>query len=149
MGVVNGYRFGYQLPEYQFWQKTGIAQTFYIDACFRLMCRSLTPQCWVPLDDSINRRAWEEKVWDETLQCWIMDEKTLLVYLLARCVFDKHVVSDAYRQEIEKRKQWLYDETVQRMLRTVFYRFTGRISEMITAGAYDAVFETYLQFSDY
>lgn len=149
LGIESGYRFGYQLQECQFWQKNGIAQNFYIDVCFQLMCKSLTPNFWVPLDSAVNRRALEEKVWNERLGCWQMDEMTLLVYLLVRCVFDKHSFSKAYIEEIEKRKQWIYEEVVQKMLLTVFYRFSGRISEMVNAGEYDSILENYVQFTDY
>ena len=149
LGVENGYHFGYQLPEYQFWQKAGIMQTFYIDVCFKLMCKSLMPKYWIPLDGTINKRVWEEKVWNEELKCWQIDEKTLLVYLLVRCVFDKHSFSDIYIEEIEKRKQWIYEDEIQKMLHTVFYRFTPKISEMVTMRKYDSIMENYIRFTDY
>lgn len=149
LGSERGYRFGYQLPEYQFWQKGGIKQTFYIDACFMLMCKSLTPNYWVPLDSSINDRVWKKKVWNKELGCWQTDDKTLLVYMLARCVFDKHGFSNAYKEDIEKKKQLIHDDSVQEMLHTVFYRFTEKISSMVISGEYDAIFDAYMRFTDY
>lgn len=149
LGKDNGYRFGYQLPEYQFWQKGGIQQTFYIDACFKLMCKSLTPRYWVPLDEMINERIWNEKVWDDQLQCWCVDEKTLLVYLLARSVFDKRTFSETYRIEIDKRKELLKDKEVQSMLQTIFYKYTKTITQYVLESKYEIIIPNYLKYTEY
>ncbi len=149
LGKDNGYRFGYQLPEYQFWQKGGIQQTFYIDACFKLMCKSLTPRYWVPLDEMINERIWNEKVWDDQLQCWRADEKTLLVYLLARSVFDKRTFSETYRIEIDKRKELLKDKEVQSMLQTIFYKYTKTIIQYVLESKYEIIIPNYLKYTEY
>ena len=149
LGRENGYRFAYQLPEYQFWQLGGIEQIFYIDACFKLMCKSLTPKYWVPLDESINRAIWENKCWDENLKCWAMDDKTLVVYLLARAVFDKKNFSDVYIQEIEQRKYLLEDKQVYDMLRTVFYKYTDTLINLLRKSEYTKIVNSYITFKEY
>ena len=149
LGRENGYRFCYQLPEYQFWQKKNIEETMYIDTSFTLMCKSLTPHCWVPLDSSINERVWRCKVWNPSLHCWQLDDDTLLVYLLARCVFDKRFFSDGYCQEIEARKENLSHPVVIDMLQTVFYRFTEELVQLIRDGCYSEIIGRYTRFTDY
>lgn len=149
LGISGGWSFGYQLPQYQFWQLGGIKQVFYIDACFKLMCKSLSPKMWVPLDESINTHAWQNKEWNETLKCWQMGEKTLFVYLFARCVFDKHTFSEKYIAEIEKRKHLLSDAEVVAMIRTIFYKFTDTLIEMVKQDNYDEIIQKYLTFKNY
>ena len=149
LGKEAGWRFGYQLPEYQFWQLGGIEQVFYIDCCFKLMCKSLTPKYWVPLDRCINNSVWENKVWDAKLNCWKIDDKTLLSYLLARCVFDKRTFSEVYKEDIEKLLCYIDDSDVQTMLETIFYKFTPVITEMLKAGKYDEIVRSYISFKNY
>lgn len=149
LGRENGYTFGYKLPEYQFWQKGNTKETFYIDASFKLMCKSLTPYYWVPLDNIINDRIWVEKVWEEELHCWRMDDKSLIVYLLARCVFDKRTFSEAYIKEIEVRKELLTDDTVKEMLKTVFYKYTDSITKYVLDKKYEDIIPNYFKFTDY
>ena len=149
LGREAGWKFGYQLPEYQFWQKRGIAQNFYIDCCFKLMCKSLTPNYWIPLDISINERIWKNKVWDDDLGCWRIDDKTLFPYLIARCVLDKKEFKSVYVKDINERLQYLDDDEVQAMLSTIFYRFTPMLTELLKAGRYDEIISKYISFKDY
>lgn len=149
LGISGGWSFGYQLPQYQFWQLGGIKQVFYIDVCFKLMCKSLSPKMWVPLDESINTHAWQNKEWNETLKCWQMGEKTLFVYLFARCVFDKHTFSEKYIAEIEKRKHLLSDAEVVAMIRTIFYKFTDTLVQLVTEKRYDEIINKYITFVNY
>lgn len=149
LGIANGYRFGYQLPEYQFWQKASIKQKFYVDACFRLMCKSLTPHYWIPLDETINQNAWGNKVWDAELQCFRMGDKELLVYLLVRCVFDKHDFPTVYREEINQLKNLLDKKEVRDMLQTVFYKCTDMIIRMVMDEQYEHIYQAYIQYEDY
>lgn len=150
LGKDAGYQFGYQLPEYQFWQMRDIKQTFYIDASFKLMCKSLTPKFWVPLDEErINRQIWNHKVWDNLLRCWRIDDKILLVYLLARCIFDKKRFSPAYIATLEPLRPLLWDVEVIAMLETLFYRFTPLLQDFLQQREYGQICHAYLTFQDY
>lgn len=148
-GKDAGWHFGYQLPEYQFWQKSGIEQTFYVDCCFKLMCKSLTPNFWVPLDACINDSAWANKVWDEKIQCWKMDDKTLLPYLFARCVFDKKIFSEVYKKDVSSLLYLIDDSSVQTMLRTIFYKFTPVLTQLAKEKKYDEIIPCYIAFKEY
>lgn len=149
LGTNGGWTFAYNLPEYQFWQKGGIRDTLYIDCCFKLMCKSLTPKFWVPLDETIQRKAWSERNWNETLGCWQMGQKSLFVYILARCVFDKHVFSQAYVEEIERLKFFVDDSEVKEMLKTIFYKFTSHLIQMVKNCEYDSIVNKYITFVEY
>ena len=53
-----------------------------MDVCFKLCCKGAMPNIWIPLDDSINAGIWENKFFDEDLECWRLDYETQLYYLI-------------------------------------------------------------------
>ena len=149
LGRVGEWNFAYKLPEYQFWQLSGIAERFYVDACFKLMCKSLTPKTWVPLNVPLQEKAWAEREWNEELQCWQLGEKTLFVYLFLRCVFDKRAFSDAYIAEIEKRKNLIDDGEVKALLESEFFKFTDTLIALAENREYGAIVDRYITFQNY
>ena len=149
LGVEHGWAFAYGLPEYQFWNKGGTECKFYIDAAFKLCCKSFIPKVWIPLDKKINEDVWKNRSWDEENQWWMLDEKTELIYLLVRCIFDKNEFSGIYVTEIEQRKRLLQDSQVIEKLRLVFFRFTDTLIRMVEAGEYESIIQSYITFSDY
>ena len=148
-GSEQGWRFAYGLEKHQFWQKNGCDAAFYIDICFKLCCKSLTPKTWVPLDEKINGAIWENTGWNEALNCRQLDEKRLFVYLLVRSVFDERGFSNDYIAEIEKRKNLLDDAEVRDLLPCVFYKFTDSLIQLIKAGRYGEIVHKFLSFKDY
>lgn len=148
-GRQNGWAFAYNLPEYQFWKKDKAECEFYIDACFKLCCKSLMPKVWIPLDQKINDDIWKNRVWDEKNQWWIMDEKTMLVYLVVRAIFDKRCFNDDYISEIEQRRELLENPEVVDKLKLVFFKFTDTLTDMLLKRHYEAILERYITFVDY
>lgn len=149
LGLEHGWSFAYNLPEYQFWKKSGTDYNLYIDACFKLCCKSFMPKVWIPLDKKINEDIWKKRVWDEKNQWWTLDERTELIYLLVRCVFDKRGFSPLYIAEIEQRKELLKDEEVLEKMRLVFFKFTDTLIRMIEEQKYESIIERYIAFSEY
>ena len=151
LGREAGWNFGYNLPEYQFWQyqPQKIDQIFYVDACFKLMCKSLMPKVWIPLNEPMQKKAWQEQEWNEELKCWQLGPKTLFVYLFVREVFDKHEFKDEYIQEIEKRKKYLEDDEVYELLKTVFFGFTDELIKLVKNGEYKTIVRKYITYQNY
>jgi hypothetical protein len=149
LGISNGWNFGYGLPEYQFWKKENIPCDFYIDASFALCCKSLVPKTWIPLDRKINENVWGNKVFDKQNNCWKIDDRNLLVYLLVRCIFDKQYFSEAYIQEIEKLEELLFDSYVQEALKLVFFKFTPKLIELLKDRKYASAINEYISFKEY
>lgn len=149
LGRKNGWNFAYKLPEYQFWRLKEDQFTLYIDASFKLSCKSLTPRTWIPLDNCINEDIWLNKVYDSENCWWIMDDETILIYLLVRSVFDKREFRPGYIDGIEKRKSLLMKQSVQNKLRKVFFKYTDLLTDQIMMGEYDNIIYNYLKFSDY
>lgn len=148
-GCENGWSFAYGLPEYQFWKKNLEEYEVYIDACFKLCCKSLTPKVWIPLDKRINNDIWKQRVWNEKQSWYELDEKTEIIYLIVRSIFDKHIFSNVYKKEIEKRKYLLQECDVREKLQLVFFHFTDTLIEMTLNGRYEEIIQKYLSFTEY
>ena len=149
LGRKNGWNFAYQLPEYQFWQKEKVDCIFYIDASFKLSCKSLTPKTWIPLDDKINIEIWKNKVFDKKNNWWIMDNQTILIYMIVRSIFDKQEFKAGYIIEIEKRKSLLEEENTRFKLSKIFFKYTDRLIYLIKKGQYEDIIIDYFTFVDY
>lgn len=149
LGRENGWNFAYKLPEYQFWKLKDDRFTFYIDASFKLSCKSLTPKMWIPLDKCINNDIWKNKVFDEKNHWWIMDDGTILIYLIVRSIFDKREFKQGYVDGIEERKKLLKEKGVQYKLSKIFFHYTGPLIEQISKSQYDSIIENYLTFTEY
>lgn len=148
-GKENGWSFAYQLPEYEFWQMEKNKFTFYIDANFKLCCKSLMGKIWIPLDNSIQEELWKNKVFDAENNWWIMDEYTILVYLLVRAVFDKENFRAGYIEGIEKRKHLIAAECVKEKLSKIFFNYTDRLIHMVNEGKYSEIVQDYRGFREY
>lgn len=148
-GPANGWVLGYNLPENRLFHKQGIAQIFHVDACFMLKCKSLTPMTMVPLNHAFNDEALKDKVWNEDIHAWELDEKRLLGYLIVRSVFTKRSFSQGYIGEIEKRKILLDNPAVIELLDQEFFKFTPVLIKMIKEGRYQEILSAYLGFTGY
>ena len=148
-GIEHGWKYAYGLEKHQFWQKKDCKAVFYIDVCFHLCVKSLTPKTWVPLDDKINHNIWEKVEKNEKLGCPCLDEKTCFVYLFARCIFDKRIFPENYIAEIEKRKGLLEDSEIHELLSCVFYKFTPNLIQLVKAKKYSEIIQKFLSFKDY
>lgn len=149
LGRENGWLFLYGLEEYQFWKLENYNQDFLIDVSFKLSCKGLMPKTWIPLDHMIQKRVWENKVWDEVKQWWIMDLNTRFVYYLVRCIFDKKVFSEKYVQEIERVKNMISKDIVKDMLLLIFYGYTERLMDLVDRKCYHKIIKDYITFKEY
>jgi hypothetical protein len=115
----------------------------------RLSCKSLTPRVWIPLDKKIQQSVWDNKIFDKEQNSWRMDDKNLLVYLLARCIFDKRIFSDLYIKEIENHKNLLNDDYVLEALHLVFFNFTPTLMKLLKIDMYKKIINEYISFKEY
>jgi len=120
-----------------------------VDIHCELCLKSLMGNIWIPMDRIINNKAWNDRVWDDDNKWWTLDDKTQLIYLISRCIFDKGSFSETYKEEIIKRIGLLNDDTVQEMLEKVFFRFKDKLCEMLTSGQYNSIIGAYIAFCDY
>lgn len=149
LGRERGWNFAYKLPEYQFWKLKNDRMTFYIDASFKLSCKSLTPRMWIPLDTCINEDIWKNRVFDEKNHWWIMDDETILIYLIVRSIFDKREFQSGYVEGIEERKELLNNVEVQYKLSKIFFHYTEPLIQQIFKSEYENIIGNYLTFTEY
>lgn len=149
LGKENGYRFAYGLQQNLTFLKNISGMRLYIDVDTALMCLSLQPKIWIPLDKTITRKAFENRVFNKALNCWELDDETRLIYLLARAVFNKKKFSDIYIDEIEKRKELLDHPSVISSLEKIFFRFTPELIRLLKSGSYSKIRTRYILFEDY
>ena len=116
-----------------------------------LPCSPLTNmgECKMALERSVQEYIWENKVWDEVNQWWIMDDVSTLLYLIVRSVFDKKDFKKKYIREIKKRRDLLELESFKQLARTVFFGFTPVLIELVKAEEYDSVLAKYLSYTNY
>ena len=149
LGRAKGWNFAYQLFECEFWQKVGIDKTLYIDISEKLCCKSLTPKTWIPLDNCINDDIWKNKQYDKDNNWWIMDDDTMVIYLIVRSIFDKREFKDGYIKGIEVRKELLINTSTKYKLSKVFFKYSDRLIELIMKGRYSDIIQDYFSFTDY
>jgi hypothetical protein len=149
-GENQGWKFAYQLPQYQFYKKIIYPDAeLYIDINFKLCCKSLSAKIWIPLDDEINSSIWKNKVWDMENNWWYMDEYNLIVYLVVRCIFDKKYFSKEYIYEIDSRRELLNNSCVISKLKKVFFLFTPTLLYLLYERKYDDIIQSYISFAEY
>ena len=107
------------------------------------------PNMWIPLDQKINNDIWKNKVFDSKNNWWIMDEKTIFVYMIARSILDKHMFKDVYISDIEKKRFLLDDAEIREKLSLIFFKYTDHLIELIKNGSYATIFDDYIAFTEY
>ncbi len=120
-----------------------------IDVYAELCTKSIAMNAWLPLDKIIQESVWANKVWDDVNKWRIMDDENMVIYLLTRSIFEKNGFSDAYIQEIEKRKRFLTNSTARQKLEKIFFKFTDTLIDKVNRGQYGDMFNSYVQFTDY
>lgn len=123
----------------------------YFHAYDRLACTSFTNMgsAKIPLDNYIQNYIWETRVWDKVNNWWIMDDRTILLYLLIRSIFDKKFFKSKYIREIEKRITLLDDKDFVNMCEKVFFKFTQRLIELVKSRQYGNIIIEYKSFTNY
>lgn len=117
----------------------------------KLSCCSFTNMglSKIPLDRKIQNHIWENKKWDEENKWWIMDDKSILLYLITRSIFDKKVFKKRYIHEIEKRRALLQDKDFLALASLVFFNFTKELVILLQAKKYDEIHKKYKNFKNY
>lgn len=148
-GKEQGWKFLYGMDScHQFeHQKNGIQ----IDAYLQLATKSIDMDAWLPLDKSIQKSIWLDRVWNDQHGWWQMDDKNLLVYLVTRSIFEKEIFTEEYICEIERLKYLLKDagDELEAKFYSIVYRFAPKLMKMLHDGDYRYIRESYLTFSDY
>jgi hypothetical protein len=139
--------FLYQLREDIFLRKGDCYFHFYE----ALSCNPLTNmgKCKMPLENMVQEYIWNHRIRDSVNRWWIMDDISILLYLIVRSIFDKMCFRSKYIREIEKRIAYIDEEDFFLLARTVFYGFTSRMIQMVKNKNYERVLNEYLSYTNY
>jgi hypothetical protein len=120
-----------------------------VDVHCELCLKALEGNIWIPFERHINEAVWMTRVLDSDNGWWVLNNKIGFAYLVSRCMFDKSYFSPPYRAHIRRWAGLLDDEEVRGILRTVFFKFTPTLIEMLREERYDSIVDTYISFGDY
>ena len=148
-GRQNGWDYCYGSIEHQMWKKTIDNYELFIDLHFQLMCSSLQPRLWIPLDKCVNNDAINNRIFNSEIQCYEIDDESRLIYLIVRSIFDKSSFSDTYIKEIEKRSKYFQNNSFRYKMKKIFFNFTDTLIKMLTKQEYDTIIHRYITFDDY
>ncbi|WP_339004880.1 hypothetical protein LDK17_05705 [Fusobacterium polymorphum] len=139
--------FLYQLREDLFFKKENCYFHFYE----ALSCNPLTNmgKCKIPLDNIIQDYIWKNKKWDKENNWYIMDDISILLYLIIRSIFDKLDFRIIYIEEIEKRIEYIDSKDFYILANSVFFKFTNKMIELVKKREYKNILKEYLSYKNY
>ena len=103
----------------------------------------------IPLNKTIQEYVWNHKHWNNDHDFWIMDNSSILLYLIVRSVFDKKCFRKRYIHEIELRCNILDDNDFHKRLELVFFKFTPKLIDLLKRGEYNTILLQYKCFHEY
>lgn len=122
------------------------------DLNFQLAVRSLDAGQWIPLEQSIQQSAWENKRFvhaDKSFHYWALSYEDEFIHLITRSVFDKRGFSSDYIEKINDIYSQINMDEVTGKLELVFFKFTFFLLEKIARREYDTIVKDYIQFKEY
>ncbi len=147
-GKIQGWTNLYGLPEFEMWRLIQ-KENFFVDVTYRLCCKSLVPKTWIPLDQTIQDRAWKERRFDSENGWWRLDSETEFVYLIARSVFDKQTFSEKYILELQSLLRIIDKNVALSLLRTVFFNYADDLFDHIVSENYKNIWQNYITYIGY
>ncbi|ACM92803.1 hypothetical protein NAMH_1663 [Nautilia profundicola AmH] len=122
------------------------------DLNFQLVCRSLNKGEWIPLDQEIQKSAWENKRFEkvnEEFGYWTLGYNDEFLTLIVRSIFDKREFQEGYINRIEELKEKINLKNIERKMKLVFFKFTPYLLDMIEKKDYKNIIKNYIQFKEY
>lgn len=106
-------------------------------------------ECKIPLDKRIQSSVWLHKIWDETNECWEINDEDYLIYVLSKCVFNQKNVDNDSIQWIQNCKAVLDSQDLYEKLEGVFFRFTSELIRLIREKRFEEIIPEYKRFIKY
>ncbi len=138
--------FLYAMTPFRFYDKNGL----HIDISCELSCRSLNDGEWFPLHQKIQDDIWLNKV-DIKSKPWKyeLSSEDEFIHLITRCIFDKKKFSKEYILRIDFLFNKIDLEITLSKLHLIFYNFSNKLIDMISAKEYNYLPKTYITYKDY
>lgn len=142
-GKAEGYVYKYQLHELEAYAKDRII----IEIYYELPCLSLTPKILLPLDQSIQRAAWND---ENIIGKWkFLTEKVYMVFLIVQCVFFHNQFSSSDECYLLDRKEILRTKQIYLYLEKIFFSYTECVIDYMISGRFSDIYPNYIKFTNY
>lgn len=143
------YRFIYRLEPDIFWRSE--EGNLEVHSACQMSCTSMSNlfKAKLPLDESIQKSLWSNKVWDAEKSWWRICDEDHLIYLIVNCVFNQGYFDDESIVRICGLKEILSSESLVEKLRGVFFRFTEELIRHILEEQFQTIIHHYKTFCSY
>ena len=122
------------------------------DINFKIVVRSLDAGQFIPLDQSIQKSAWQNRRFEkisEDFGYWTLSYEDEFVCLVARSIFDKKEFKNGHIKRINKLIKLVDRNIVLEKLKKVFFRYTSNLFKSLENQNYEVIIDNYLQFREY
>ena len=122
------------------------------DCNFQLIVRSLDKGQWIPLDESIQLSAWENKIFvtqDDGFGYWALSHDDEFITLVSRSIFDKKEFGLDYIERIEYLLPLIDRVSVMAKLQLILFKFSPHLLVLLDEGEYKTIVSSYLSFKEY
>lgn len=142
-GKAEGYVYKYQLHELE----TYVKDKEIIEIYYELPCLSLMPKILLPLDQSIQRAAWDD---ENIIGKWkFLPEKVYIVFLIVQCVFFHNQFTSSDECYLLDRKEILRTKQIYLYLEKIFFSYTECVIDYMISGRFSDIYPNYIKFTNY
>ncbi|HRZ40282.1 MAG TPA: nucleotidyltransferase family protein, partial [Candidatus Omnitrophota bacterium] len=137
--------YGVDRFEFQYQRASGII----FDLNFQLAVRSLDDGQWIPLHQSVQEAAWENRRLhrsNEQFSYWTLGHADEFVTLVARAVFDKRRFEHGYVQRLKTLLSKVDKSDVEQKLKKVFFAYTPYLLRSMEKGDFENIINGHLSF---
>lgn len=123
-----------------------------LDLNFQLAVRSLDAGQWIPLDQEIQKSAWENRRFcqqSDGFSFWSLSPEDDFIGLVSRSVFDKRYFDKGYQKRIETLLPLIEIDTVMEKFELIFFRFSSTLMKNLEQKEYETILANYIEFKDY
>ena len=122
------------------------------DINFQLLVRSLDAGQFIPLDQLIQKSAWQNKRFEklsEDFGYWTLSYEDEFVCLVARSIFDKKEFKKGHINRINELIKVVDRNNVIEKLNKIFFQYTPYLFKLLENQDYEEIIDNYLQFREY
>ena len=141
--------FLYGVEKFEFYKNN---EDVLFDLNFQIAVKSLDAGQWIPLDQSIQESAWQNKRFERAgggLEYWTFSYEDEMVALIARSVFDKKEFQAGYVSRLDELLPMVNKDDVLNKLQLIFFKYAPILLCQIERQNYPDIVINYLKFKEY
>lgn len=116
---------------------------------YQMLCKSFYEQAFLPISQSIEKRAWSTKQYTEDHGYWQMDREVKTLLLIVQCVYFEKRFSEKRKEQLTEYMAGVNRHILQDMLSEVFFGFTEKLMDLMNCNCFDLILGEYQCFRQY